>query len=439
MGKDEIKINKTWVYVIAIILIAAFLFGWIRIEWSSEPQPEAKIWVAPDGTEFDNYWDYYNYYMQHWGTAPPESPPSDTGREAAKVQFNIHDAITDDDVSGSTTEVDVTKVKNGYVDFLTKEETISVSSNPSTSALYYAEGDIIVLHVLSDTDRVDASGEDYYDVWYYVQLKDGASVYQLTMDCLTVAQTSPTYKYTLNLANGIPTGYKVAYTAGTTPYWDIGVLKLYPRIEADNLDIYLKHEGTTLAKVTDGSSWVDTDAEITANGTMTTTSEDLIIEIRADVTDFCYGLPMFSLTQTGQLIERRAVLIVSTSMTNIGTADIYDEGWSMIQKPDLTAEVAFYKILDAMVPLRGDKFSVSITFPVDASAAASSTKFIFKVWMLDIQVPSYVAQGSTTTSVPTAYGMINEFGIDSIIYARALTVSSGAGDNEVLRAYLTTP
>lgn len=435
---DEFRIKKTWVYVAVIAIIALFLFGVIRVEWGTQP-PEAKVWVAPDGTEFDNYADYYNYYMQHWGTPPPEEPPQTSEKGAAKVQFNIHDAVTDDSVSGTTTEVDITKVKNGYADFLTKEETVSVSSNPAQTALYYSEGDILILHVLSDTETDATNGADFYDVWYYVQLTEGANVYQLTMDCLTVAQTSPTYKYTLNLAKGIPTGYKVAYTAGTTPYWDIGVLKLYPRIAAAHMDAYLKHEGTTLAKVTDGSTWVDTDAEITANATMTTSNEDLTIELRADATNLCYGFPLLTVTQSGQVIERRAVVIVSTSMTTIGTQDLYDEGWRMVSKPDLTSEIAFYKIIDPAQPVKGDKFTISITFPIDASAAAASTKYVFKVWVLDCQVPSYVEQGSTTASVPTAYGFINEFGIDSIIYARALTVSSGAGDNEILRAYVTTP
>ena len=431
---SEVRVKKTWVYLIVAILIAGLFFGW----WSFNlPGVSKKTYVAPDGTEFDNYYDYYNYYVQHWGTPPPdEQPPPSPSRDAAKIQLSVHNAITDASISSSTTKVDITKVKNGEVDFLTKEETIDVSSG-TTSALYYAQGDTLILHVLSDVDPT--GGTDYYDAWYYVTLIEGSPLYKLSPSCLTVTQTSPTYKYTLNVNAGESTGYTVAYTAGTTPYWDIGVVKLYPRVSAANLDSYFKHEGTTLAKVTDGSSWVDTDGEITANGTMTTTNEDLVIELRAGATDVCYGLPMYTLSQTGQLVERRAVIIVSTSMTSIGTQDIYDEGWKMIDKPDLTAELAFYKVLDPMIPLRGDKFAESITFPVDASAAAASTKYLFKVWILDFQVPSYVETGSTSTSIPTAYGFISEFGLDSIIYARALTVSSGAGDNEVLRAYLTTP
>ena len=95
--------------------------------------------------------------------------------------------------------------------------------------------------------------------------------------------------------------------------------------------------------------------------------------------------------------------------------------------------------MPAIIPTRGNKFSYTVTIPLDASAAAASTEFIFKVWILDLQMPSYVAAGSTSTSIPTAYGFCNEFGIDAIIYARALTVTTGAGDNEVHRAYITTP
>jgi hypothetical protein len=300
----------------------------------------------------------------------------------------------------------------------------------------YPQGAVLIFHVLSDTDPT--GGTDHYDDWYGVALTEGSTVYRLKPACLTVTQTSPTYQYSVDLSKGEATTSSVVYTAGTTPYWDVGILYVWPRSTAANLDTYLKHGGTTLSSVSDGSTWVDTDAEITANGTMTTTAEDLTIELRGGAVDICYGLPFYTLSQKGEFQVRNAAIMLSTSMTAIGTSAALNEGWQTFTKPDLTAEVGFYYILPAIIPTRGDKFVELIDFPVDSSAAATSTEFIFKIWILDLQVESYLMQGSSSSSVPTAYGFLNEFGIDAIIYARALTITSNAGDNEVHRAYITT-
>jgi len=436
---SEFKVKRNYVYLLIAGLLIALFTGLITVKWGEEPaEPPLTIYTAPDGVQFNNWADYYNYYLQGWGTPPPDQPtPPSTVRDAAKLQLGFHDAITDASVSGSTTELDIGKVKSGYWDPLSSEETVSITTASFQSALYYKQGDILILHCLSDTDGT--GGTDHYDTWYYVKLVEGEHVRGLTPSTLETYQSSPQYLYTISLGTGESTGYTVSYTAGTTPYWDIGVLDLYSRSTAANLDTYLKHLGTTLASITGGTAFVDTDGEITANGTMTSTAEDLYVDVYAGAVDISYALPFYTISQKGQFMERRAVLVFSTAMTAIGTQVLYDEGWSTLSKPDLTAEVAFYKVLEPMIPNRGDKFIASEKIPIDASAAASSTAFVFKIWMLDLQIPAYVASGSTTTSIPTAYGLANEYGIDAVIFAVALTVSSGAGATEVLRAYITTP
>jgi enamine deaminase RidA (YjgF/YER057c/UK114 family) len=429
---SEIKMKKSTVTILlALLLICAFVF----IVWQQTPK-EGQVWEI-DGIKFYDYQSYYNYYVAKYGAEPTPTPTPTPGREASKIQCSIQNAITSASIITTNTKVDLNKLISGVADFLTKAEQVTVDSAPEQSSLYYGQGQQVIAHVSSDVDP--SGGTDYYDDWYVFTLVEGAPVYRLKPSCLTAVQTSPTYKYQVNAAAGENTGETVSYTSGTTPYWDIGVLTVWPRSTAANLDTYLKASGTTLAAITDGTTFVDTDAAITANATMTTTNEDLTVEVRAGAIDIAYGLPMYTLTQVGQFIERRTVLIITTSMTSIGTAEIYDEGWKRLSKPDLTAEVAYYYVLPSIIPLRGDKFVHTVTFPIDASAAASATKFVFKVWMLDMQVPSYVETGSTSTSIPTAYGFIGEYGIDAVIFARALTVTTGAGDNEVLRAYVTTP
>jgi hypothetical protein len=426
------------VLIAAFALILLILFGYIKIQWGPQP-PAAQVYVAPDGTKFDNWADYYNYFMQKWGTPPPQgsTPPNPTTREASKIQFNIHRYVTDVAVSGTTTKVDITEVVDGTVDFLkSKEVGISVSSNPTQTSLYYRQNAIIILHVLSDTDAT--GGTDHYDGWYWCKLNDNEQVYYFTPSCVQVISTSPTYKYQWK-GGGQTTGYTVQFTSGTTPYWDIGVLYVYPRTSAANLDVYFKYRGTTLASVTDGSSFVDTVAEITANATLTSTTDDLYFEAYGGQADTDYGLPFYTVTQNGELQERKAVIIFSTAMTSIGLQTLYDNGWRTVSKSDLTAEKAFYKVIDPVIPTRGTKFTFSVKIPVDSSAASASTAYIFKIWILDCQVPSYVETGSTTTSIPTAYGFVSEYGIDAIIFNAGLTVSSGAGATNVLESYITTP
>ena len=426
-GKDLLII------ALAAIIILAVL-GYFQLG----PTTTQQIYTAPDGETFTSYADYAAYYQLHWGTTPPEAPPTTpTGRDPATLQVTFQNSITQASISGATTTLDVTAVVNGVVDFLTKSEALSVASAPDQAALFYSEGETLIFHCDSDTDAT--GGADHYDAWYYATLTEGTNVCYFTPACVSVRSSSPTYTYNF-LGGGVATGHKVKYTAGLTPYWDLGVMYLTPRVNKTNLDIFITAGGTTLSNAVDGATWDDGDADIVANHTMTSTSENIYFQLLSNVKDLAFGCPMYTLTQNGELQERRAVMFFTTGMTAIGAGDLADEGWYLMSKGDLYAESGYYKVLDPIVPNRGDTFDVSIKIPIDASAAASSTAFRFGFWVHDFQMSSYVASGSPSTSIPTAYGFISEFGIDTVIHGTAtLTVGSGAGATQHMMTYVTTP
>jgi len=432
---SEFKIEKKWIYVIALILILTFVMGFWTFKIGKE-EVTGQVYEL-DGVTYTDYWAYVAAYQAKYGKAPPEPVPDETPRDAAKLQFSLQNAITMASVSGSTTTVDVVAVNDGVVDFLTKREAITVDSAPEQGALFYSEGQTLIFHVLSDTEVSDTYGEDYYDRWYWVTIAEGADIHVFTPSCVSVKTTSP-YTYSW-VGGGEVTGFKVQYTAGTTPYWDLGVMYLYGRVDKVYLDIFVTQGGTTLSTVADGAAWDDTDAEVNANHTMTSTSEDIYFKLVSGYADYAFGLPMYTLSQAGQLQERRAVMMFTTAMTSIGTGVLYDEGWLQISKSDLYNEVGYYKVLDPMIPSRGNTFDVSVKIPIDASAAASSTEFRFAFWVHDFQMPAYVASGSPSTSVPTAYGFLSEFGLDSVIHAHTLTVSSGTSATMQMMTYITTP
>jgi hypothetical protein len=172
---------------------------------------------------------------------------------------------------------------------------------------------------------------------------------------------------------------------------------------------------------------------------MTTTSEDMYIEIYGGAVDVNYGLHQYTISQAGQLLERSAVCVFSTNMTSIGTQTLYDHGWKQVSLNTLTAEKAFYKEIPPAIAARGNSITISIEIPIDAASAGSSARSKFAIWLADDQYAPYVEQGSMITTIPTAYGMCNEYGLDAIIFARALTVSSGASATPVTMSWVITP
>jgi hypothetical protein len=348
---------------------------------------------------------------------PTGTPVSMVGRSSASLQFRIVDYVTAGSISAANTKVDIIVKELGAFDFSTADEGITVDAAPETSGDVYAEGDELILHVSSDTNPT--GGTDRYDNWFYVKLLDNEPVRLMESDG-TPGATVGTY---------------VNYVEGDTNYWNIGKLPVYPRASGANLDVYAMWKGTTLSSVTDGSTW-DTSASTTK---LTTTDETVWIKIIGGATDVGYAAPMMTLSSSYELQERKAFVIFSTAMTSIGVQDLRDKGWEKVQDSTLTSEVAFYKEIPMQMPSKGNDFEVWIELPIDSSAASSSTTYAFKAWILDFQLEDNVAIGSVSTSIPTAYGMITEFGIDAIIHARAYATSSGAGTTQVLLWNLATP
>jgi hypothetical protein len=157
-----------------------------------------------------------------------------------------------------------------------------------------------------------------------------------------------------------------------------------------------------------------------------------------------WGKHFFVVMQNGAIEEYGAVMVVSTAMTAIAVPD----GWNSITMSTLYAEKAFYKVLDCdhfdsdvsgtMFPVKGFKPSWAVNIDIDATSAASSTKFLFKFWIEDCQRLSIVGTTGTTTSMPTAYGFTTSYGVGAVVHATALTVTSGAGETEQLSTYCTT-
>jgi hypothetical protein len=214
-------------------------------------------------------------------------------------------------------------------------------------------------------------------------------------------------------------------------------MKVVPRVSSANLDTYATHGGTTLSSVTDGATW-DTTAGA-SSVTFTSTEETFKLELDAGAKNVAYGCPMYTISADGEVEERRAVLIMTTTMTGIGADELESEDWYPIDDGTLYAEKGFYYVLPEIIPQNGDKFNKEFEIPIDASGAVTSTEYTFKMWVIDFQkVSSLRDSGTSTTTVPNKYGMLNEFGLDAMIHARAYSTSSGAGSGQALTWVITT-
>lgn len=384
----------------------------------------------------------------------PTEPTEPTGHPAAKLTWVAQEAITQTTFSGDGGDcsIDITVVLDGVIDLLHLAETVEQDGAPNElSGLSYAEGSTVILHFQSDDDNVNGkTGQETYDGWFYVTLLEGEPLRKFSPAIITPTQTSPTYKYQFT-GVGQDTGYRVQWevTSSGGFQWNIGILSITERVAKADLDCYFVYGGTTMAKVEDGSTWDDDASEVIANATLATDDEDLYLRVIAGGTNVAYGLPMYVITSKGKLEEYRAVAMVSTNMTAIGDSEFLStqsmpggDTWHKVNDATLYAEKGFYTVLEPVIPSKGTKFQFEVKIPVDAAAASGSTKHGFKLWMLDFQLESNVAVGSTSTSLPTVYGMVSDYGPDSIMHSDATAngwgTSGGVGSGHILLAYLTT-
>lgn len=369
---------------------------------------------------------------------PTPTVPGAPTREASAIQFGVHNAITDASISSANTFADVIKIgADGSISFMNKVEQVTVNSDPEQSGQTYSQGDQVIIHLSSDVNTL--SGQDHYDKWFYATLKEGEPIRVLSKAILNEFVNADGYYYYKFKPGvvGAATGYTIQYTSGTTNYWGLGVLKLVPRLSSAQLDTYATLGTTTLSSVTDGSTWDATAGS--SDKTMPTTNENVYISLESDTTNLGYASPMLTTSSKGELQTRSTVVIFSTTMTGIDASKLSDEGWVNMADSTLTAEKAYYRVIPEQVPVQGDRFTMDLKLPVDSSGASSSTTYTFKVWLLDFQLLDNVKIGSSSSSVPTTYGAIGEYGLDTIIHAKAYSVSGGAGTGQVLTFVLYTP
>lgn len=430
--KEENMQKQTW-QLVAIglgIIIVGSLLGY----WSLTTEPPADYPCAVCGQTFDTQAEL----IAHTETVHPGVTP--TVYEAAAMKFSVHNMILGNACATTGTGyLDVSIVDNGIWNPLKKYEGPEWDADPDTSTLTYNYGDEVVLHISNNYDFSGAN--ETYDRWFYVTLIPGEPIRELIPGVLTATQTNP-YKYQIS-GTGPDTGQKVQYIAGTTPYWGLGALEVYPRAGKQHVDLSLRHAGTTLASVTDGSTWITTaynggSGNQTADATFASATEDLFLDIISSKTDVCFGLPQYILGSNGEFKEYRSVAVIASNGTAIGVTSLTEDGWIPVNKVDITASAVFYKVLDPLIPQRGKKFSTSLEITVDASGLSSSTAYCMKAWVLDIQLPSNVAIGTTSATVPTVYGMMTALGCTTPIHARALTVSGGAAATWQLFCDFTT-
>lgn len=442
--QDGYRLKQSHIAVILLIIALLVVLGVLNFSFNIPGQPPVStgpsvIYTAPDGTQFTNYNSYLAYMQTSFPATAPEAPPAvtTTTNPASQIQFSVFDWIAKTAVTTATTSADFAKAdSNGLFDFMSSADTTTVSTTPDQSTQYFADGDQVV--VRTDCTGNPTGGLDYYDGWFYFVVHDGNPVYYLTKSMLQQMSSSP-YTYKVNAAGAMQTGYRVIFTSGDTKYWDIGQLFMYPRSSAANFDTYLSYQGTDLASVTDGSTWVDTAAEITANATLASTDEDLKVSMFAGAANIGWGWTNLIVSSSGEIKEYKPIIIMATDMTAIGTQALIDEGWKAINDNTLYAEKGFYKVLTPTYTSKGSKAEFTVNVPIDSSSATASTAYLFKFWLIDMQDPANVAIGSVTTTVATAYGFVTAYGPGAMIQASAYSTSSGASSGRILQAYATTP
>lgn len=421
----------TLIAAVLVIVLAASYFGYITLPSANNnypTYPSATSTPASGAT-----------YVPAAGVAQP-----------ATVRCEVVDSVLGTGITTSTTTVDVVAAENGIFDFVNgPKDAKAQATNPQGMNTEWSEGTELIIMV--DCTGNPSNGLDYYPSMYYVKLQSGSHLYEVDMDSFTQVSGAPSYTYRVNTANAVMLSNVVTQMQSSNVYyWSIGKLSLYPRQAAADFDTSLLYNAAVLSSVSDGSSWDDTDAEINANATLSSTSEQLTFQMVGGNANLGWGKHFLVVTSQGQLQEYGSVLIVQTAMTTIGVQKMADNGFMPINDGQLYAAKAFYKVLDSdamdgsivsgvMFPTKGTKANWQVSIPVDSSAAAAATAYLWKIWVIDCQNLANVPIGAVSTTMPTAYGFVTSYGVGAAVQATAPSASSGAYSGEVMRTYLTTP
>jgi hypothetical protein len=394
-------------------------------------------------------------YVPAWIPTTPSGGTGGTGGTSgggvttlsAVAKWFLQEKLSKTAVGASDTAyVGIVKANSaGQFDLLNSYEETELDANPDTSSKTYTSGDKLLFAVSSDDDMT--GGYEAYPRWFLIDnLQKGAIVYALPLRNPISAIGGSVGAYTVDASKCEDTGQRVAFvgeTGGSSQYWDFGTFELYGRVAKDYLIQQITNKGVIGCTLNDGATWEDTDAEINANFTFTADEEDLHFELIGEASNVAFGLPTLSVSSTGMVRQHKAVLVFATdalSMADI--TPLLSDGWKQIDKPDMTADIAFYyeidPVRDGCIPDTGEVINVNIPISISDSGLTASTEYEFEGWVLDWQVIEYVASGITTTTLPTNNGFISDPGCDSIVEPLALTISSGSVATMQLLGHFTT-
>lgn len=374
-------------------------------------------------------------------TPVPQQPSSTI--YSANAKWFIQDALTKTATETTDTAyVGVVKATSaGTFNLLNSYEETEYDGAPDTSSKSYTTGDKLLIAVSSDNDPT--GGYETYPRWFYIDYLDvNAIVYALPLRNPISAIGGSIGAYTINKNLCEDTTQRVAFLKGTTEYWDFGTFELYGRVAKDYLIQQITNKGVVGCTLNDGAAWEDTDTEINANFTFTSDQEDLYFELIGEAADVAFGLPTLAVSASGEIKQYNAVLVWTTDALALDVGPLLDDGWKQISKPDLTADLAFYYVIDPVrdgcVPGSGEIINCKIPISVSDSGLTASTEYEYEGWVLDWQYVEYVAAGVTTTSLPGNNGFISDPGCDTIVEPLALTVSSGSAATMQLLGHFTT-
>ena len=434
------KKAKTQISAALIVLMLLFSVGAvaafvmfeddIRGLMNQEETPAASTIVGPDGTTIP--------------IVPPEAIRVGTAKWALET-VTSHSA----GVAGDTAYLGICIADaNGYFNPMDFVERSELAASPEETINFLSAGDEILFAVSSDDD---ASGcnETYNALFYIESLDHGAYVKRLPKRNPITALTeyvnaNGDYVYKVDGSKCEAGSQRVNWDeSGSGNYWQLGTFSLYERLADENTIVQHISGGVVGSTYNDGATFEDTDTEINANYTFSGDSQSIYLQLIGEDDNGAWGVPTLAVTSSGQIKQYQGVVLFTTDaigMSNIQS--IYDDGWKQISKPGLTNDIAFYYVVDPFnegcVPGYGDTLDLSVEITITDTGLAASTEYEFEVWFLDWQNVQDVAQGSTTASVPSGFGICAEVGADAVSQPVALTVSSNSAATMQLMGHFTT-
>jgi hypothetical protein len=358
--------------------------------------------------------------------------PTSTTQAPAQLDLEITDGILYTDVATSA-YVDVCKANiNGVFNFLQPFDSKSQSANPQAMNSMITDGSAIVIHVSSEATPTQGSG--YYDGWYTTIVHVGNPIYALTPGDFQEAGSSLSFTYTISASSGDAIVGYVSYTSGTTPYWNLGKLYIFPRLTGASFTESVSYQGSTLCNVTNGVNWENSTYNANTTATLNSRNENIAFNLVASYANLGYGFPMITVQSSGQIVTYEAYLIMATNMLGIQAPT----GWTPLQDTTLYAEKGFYLQIGPYFAPKGQKLTTSITIPINSQNAQGSTGYKFKFWIVDVQSPTAMQLGTVSTSVPTAYGFLTQYGPTTVVEPMAYTTSSGSSATPQMQTMLTT-